>query len=261
MKLLGFILIAIVLPLLLSEFMSLCPSIARAIVRRAAGCMPRRHRERFQHEWLAELNFLEGNGRLAQVLLALRIFFCAPSASREVTGAPPLYVAACVRALDVLGATGLVVACLPVGVFTALAIWIEDGRPIFNRQRLVGMGGKRFCALSFRSMKIDARILRQSKSGAITSCVTRVGWFMRSTCIDELPQLLNVVRGDMSFVGPRPEREHVIDEMSKKLPGYERRLTVRPGLTGLAQVETPFSLDDDQQRKKLDDDLRYLTGT
>lgn len=151
------------------------------------------------------------------------------------------------RAFDLaLSAAGLI-ASAPLWALFAVAIRIEDGGPIFFRQERVGRGGGVFVAFKFRSMRPDA----ENGVGAIQAIehdprVTRAGRFMRATAMDELPQLWNIFRGDMSFVGPRALRPGEIEqgrngvlERLEDVPGFATRVSVRPGLTGIAQVYAP----------------------
>ncbi|MGE0040489.1 MAG: sugar transferase [Vicinamibacterales bacterium] len=154
------------------------------------------------------------------------------------------------RAFDVLlSGTGLVLSA-PLWILIAAAIKAEDGGPVFFTQERVGLGGRVFPAFKFRSMVPDA----ERNTGAIQAVdadprITRVGRLLRATAMDELPQLWNIFRGDMSFVGPRPLRPGEADTTSvgvvvplSAIRGYEERHTIRPGLTGLAQVFAPRDL-------------------
>jgi lipopolysaccharide/colanic/teichoic acid biosynthesis glycosyltransferase len=151
------------------------------------------------------------------------------------------------RAFDcALASSGLIVSA-PIWALLAIAIKLEDGGPIFFRQGRVGLGGRVFDALKFRSMVPDA----EARTGPVQATendprVTRVGRFMRSTALDELPQLWNIFAGDMSFVGPRPLRPGEVEVRGDgqlvhldQIPGYDARHRVRPGLTGLTQVYAP----------------------
>jgi lipopolysaccharide/colanic/teichoic acid biosynthesis glycosyltransferase len=150
------------------------------------------------------------------------------------------------RALDiVLSALGLVVSA-PVCAVLAVAIRLGDGGPVFFRQERVGKGGRVFTALKFRSMRPDAEALVGAVQAAEhDSRVTPIGRLMRATAMDELPQLWNILVGDMSFVGPRALRPGEIEAEGEALvrledvPGYEQRITVLPGLTGVAQIYAP----------------------
>jgi lipopolysaccharide/colanic/teichoic acid biosynthesis glycosyltransferase len=131
------------------------------------------------------------------------------------------------RLFDVVGASGGLVAFLPVMAAIAGAILLDDGRPILFRQERVGRARRRFNIVKFRSMRGDS--------------VTRVGRLLRATGLDELPQFLNILRGDMSAVGPRPLTESDIRRLGWDAPRYDFRWRVRPGLTGLAQVVSASS--------------------
>ena len=167
------------------------------------------------------------------------------------------------RAFDAaLAGTGLVLSA-PLWALFAAAIKIEDGGPIFFRQDRVGLAGRTFDALKFRSMRPDA----ERATGAIQATehdprVTRVGRFMRATAMDELPQLLNILRGDMSFVGPRALRPGEIEtgsngrlERLEDVPGFAHRIRVRPGLTGIAQI---YARRDVPRRQKFKYDRLYV---
>ena len=137
-----------------------------------------------------------------------------------------------------------------------LAIWLEDRGPVFYRQRRVGHRGRVFTVLKFRTMVPDA----ESRTGAVWAQstdprITRVGRILRPTAMDELPQLINIWRGDMSFVGPRAERPELHEEFAAEIPNFPRRLEVRPGLTGLAQVSGAYDL---HPAAKLAYDLQYV---
>jgi lipopolysaccharide/colanic/teichoic acid biosynthesis glycosyltransferase len=141
-------------------------------------------------------------------------------------------------------------------VLIPLAIWITDRGPIFYGQRRVGQRGREFTALKFRSMVPDA----ESMTGPVWSPaddprVTRVGKLLRATALDELPQVLNILKGDMSFVGPRSERPELYAEIVQQVPNFTKRLQVRPGLTGLAQVKGAYDLP---PAEKLAYDLEYV---
>ena len=150
------------------------------------------------------------------------------------------------RAFDVLlSGTGLVIS-VPMWVVIATAIKLEDGGPVLFPQDRVGLGGSTFRALKFRSMVPSASIRPPRQADEDDPRITRVGRVLRATAMDELPQLVNIFRGDMSFVGPRPLMPGEIELRGaaelvrlETIPGYEARHSVRPGLTGLTQVYAP----------------------
>jgi sugar transferase (PEP-CTERM system associated) len=163
------------------------------------------------------------------------------------------------RAFDVAAATALLVASAPIMLAAAVAILLESGRPIVLRQERIGLGGRPFLLLKFRSMRPDAErdgVPRWAAPG--DPRVTRVGRFMRVTRIDELPQILNILRGEMSFVGPRPERPFFVAQLGEQLPFYAVRHTVKPGLTGWAQVHYRYGASVEDAMHKLEYDLYYV---
>ncbi len=165
------------------------------------------------------------------------------------------------RVFDVVVSSVLSVLLLPLMALTALAVYIESGfsGPIIYRQVRVGMNGVDFEILKFRSMSVDAEkngVAQWAKSN--DNRVTKVGSFIRKTRLDELPQLYNVLRGDMSFVGPRPERPQFVSELAKTIEYYEMRHHVKPGITGWAQICYPYGASEDDAREKLQYDLYYL---
>lgn len=162
------------------------------------------------------------------------------------------------RALDLVGALVLLVVTLPVMLATAAAIHIEDGKPVFYRQVRVGRDGRAFTLYKFRSMRVDAEARGAVWAAVRDPRVTRVGAVIRRLRVDELPQLFNVLRGDMALVGPRPERPEFTSELADRIPGYADRLSVKPGITGWAQVSAPYAASIDDARDKLSYDLYYI---
>ncbi len=162
------------------------------------------------------------------------------------------------RLFDLTIAAIAVVFFAPVMAAVAAAIAIEDGEPVLYRQERVGRDGKTFEILKFRSMGLDAEKDGARLASAGDVRVTRVGKFIRRMSLDELPQLFNVLRGDMSVVGPRPERPVFVQEFEKKYPRYTERHLVPPGITGWAQVYGKRVLNFDDVPDKLRADLFYV---
>ncbi len=164
------------------------------------------------------------------------------------------------RVLDVVVASVLLVLLLPLIAVVAAAIFIETGLPIFYRQRRVGLAGRPIDVVKFRSMRVDA----ESQTGPVWATaddprVTRVGRILRRYRLDEIPQLFNVLVGQMALVGPRPERPHFCDALRGDVPLFELRTIVRPGITGWAQVRLAYGASSDDARAKLEYDLYYVT--
>lgn len=162
------------------------------------------------------------------------------------------------RIFDVVTSLTLLVATLPLMALVAVVIRIDSAGPAFYRQERVGFGGRPFTLLKFRSMRINAEAAGPTWAAHRDPRVTRIGAFMRKTRIDELPQLVNIMRGEMSFIGPRPERPHFVEQLSAVIPFYEQRARVKPGLTGWAQVNYPYGASVEDAKAKLSFDLYYV---
>jgi sugar transferase (PEP-CTERM system associated) len=163
------------------------------------------------------------------------------------------------RCFDLLVAGVLLPIAAPIMIAMALLVFLEGGAPIIYRQERVGYRGQRFTLLKFRSMTKDAEKDGQAAWASVNdSRVTAVGRFMRRTRIDELPQLINVLKGEMSFVGPRPERPPFVATLTERIPFYAVRHSVKPGLTGWAQVRYTYGGNVEESVKKLEYDLYYV---
>jgi sugar transferase (PEP-CTERM system associated) len=163
------------------------------------------------------------------------------------------------RALDLLGAGLGIILCGPLMVAIGLAIKLSSPGPVFYRQRRVGLNGEEFDVLKFRSMRADA----EKMSGPVWASeddprITKVGKILRKLRFDELPQFINVLRGEMSFVGPRPERPHFVEQLKQEVPFYDLRHSLRPGITGWAQVSYSYGATLDDSKVKLEYDLFYI---
>jgi exopolysaccharide biosynthesis polyprenyl glycosylphosphotransferase len=163
------------------------------------------------------------------------------------------------RMIDIVLASVALAIFAPVMLIAAIAVYLDSGRPVLFRQERVGVGGRPFSILKLRSMRLDA----ESDGGARWATAddprkTRVGSIIRRLSIDELPQLFNVLRGEMSLVGPRPERPIFVDLFRGTLPRYDERHLVRPGITGWSQVHMKRTLETSAVNEKLEYDLQYV---
>ena len=163
------------------------------------------------------------------------------------------------RLLDVLASLVGLALTLPITLATAIAIRLDSPGTIFYKQERIGRDGKPFMLVKFRSMRADA----EKHTGPVWATanddrVTLVGRFIRRVRVDEIPQMWNVLRGEMSFVGPRPERKYFTDELAKEIPYFLERLSVKPGLTGWAQVCYPYGNTKADAIQKLQYDLFYV---
>ena len=155
---------------------------------------------------------------------------------------------------------GLLILGAPLAALTALLVRLTSPGPVLYRQTRVGLDGKAFELLKWRTMRVDA----EKASGPVWATgdndprVTKLGRLMRKTRLDELPQLWNVMHGDMSFVGPRPERPHFVQQLREVIPYYDERHSVRPGITGWAQVKFPYGSTLEDAEEKLEYDLYYV---
>lgn len=163
------------------------------------------------------------------------------------------------KTFDLIVSISLFIVALPIMLIAALFIFLEDRGPIFYQQERVGKGGKPFNVLKFRSMRKDAETKGTPQFAATRDPrVTRVGRILRALRIDELPQIINVLNGDMSFVGPRPERPFFVNQFCEEVPFYHVRHSVKPGITGFAQVRYQYGASTDDALKKLQYDLYYV---
>ena len=162
------------------------------------------------------------------------------------------------RGIDVTVSAVVLLVGLPFWILIALLIKIESAGPVFYKQERVGKDGQRFNIIKFRSMYRDAEREGPQWAGKKDPRITRVGKLLRRLHIDEIPQLINILYGHMSLVGPRPERPVFVETLSREIPMYARRLKVRPGLTGWAQVRHKYDETIDDVKKKVQYDLFYI---
>jgi exopolysaccharide biosynthesis polyprenyl glycosylphosphotransferase len=163
------------------------------------------------------------------------------------------------RSIDIAVSAATLLIGLPVWLIVALAIKLDSKGPVLYTQDRVGKDGKIFKMIKFRSMDVDA----EKDSGPVWADkedprITRMGNILRKARLDEIPQFINVLDGDMSLVGPRPERQYFVERFSREIPLYARRLKVRPGITGWAQVKHKYDENIEDVKKKIDYDLYYI---
>jgi exopolysaccharide biosynthesis polyprenyl glycosylphosphotransferase len=162
------------------------------------------------------------------------------------------------RLRDIAGSLLLLVLTLPVMLVAACLIKLESPGPALFRQERVGLFGQVFTLFKFRSMRVDAEADGPCWAAKRDHRITRIGKFIRACRIDELPQLVNVLRGEMSLVGPRPERPYFIEKLTPLIPGYHQRTRILPGITGLAQVSYQYGASVEDARAKHTYDVYYL---
>lgn len=162
------------------------------------------------------------------------------------------------RVFDLCLALPLLICAAPFMLLTALAVRLDSPGAVLYRQRRTGYRGQDFTIMKFRSMRADAEKAGPQWAAEGDARVTRVGRFIRLTRLDELPQIFNVIRGDMSFIGPRPERPEFVADLREKIPHYDLRHLVPPGLSGWAQVCYPYGASVEDARQKLEYDLYYV---
>ncbi|MCB1971016.1 MAG: TIGR03013 family PEP-CTERM/XrtA system glycosyltransferase [Geminicoccaceae bacterium] len=162
------------------------------------------------------------------------------------------------RILDVVISLFVLILCVPLMLMAAIAVKLEDGGPVIYSQTRVGRNGQLFMLHKFRSMRTDAEKLGAQWAAENDPRVTRTGRFLRATRIDELPQLWNVLHGEMSFVGPRPERPVFVTELERELPYFNERHRIKPGISGWAQVNHEYAATIEDTRVKLEYDMYYV---
>tara|TARA_B100001540_G_C15613765_1_gene554344 strand:- start:144 stop:872 length:729 start_codon:yes stop_codon:yes gene_type:complete len=170
-----------------------------------------------------------------------------------------LYSRVLKRIFDVIFSIAGILICLPICIIVSLLIKIDSSGPILYFQSRSGRGGKLFNIIKFRSMVFDA----ESDTGPVWAGkedirITRIGKLLRRFHVDETPQLINILKGDMSIIGPRPERPFFVEKLKNTYPFYNRRLKIRPGVSGWAQINQPFDTDVKDVHQKLKYDFYYI---
>lgn len=163
------------------------------------------------------------------------------------------------RCFDIVASSILLIVSMPILIITATLVKITSPGPVFYRQERVGLMGQTFDVLKFRSMTVNAEadgVPQWAKENDVR--VTLIGKFIRKTRIDEIPQIFNVFKGDMSFVGPRPERPFFVEQLTEKIPMFDKRHIVKPGITGWAQLNYPYGASEEDSHRKLEYDLYYI---
>jgi exopolysaccharide biosynthesis polyprenyl glycosylphosphotransferase len=162
------------------------------------------------------------------------------------------------RIIDLCGAVLLLALTFPIWFAIAIAIKLEDGGPVIYTQKRVGQHGTPFSILKFRTMRTDAELYGAQWASKMDSRVTRVGDILRRTHLDELPQMINVLKGELSLVGPRPERPEFVHKLETEIPHYHARHFIKPGFTGWAQIKFRYARSVLDSQKKFEYDLYYM---
>ena len=221
-----------------------------------------------EHEHLGRImNELEGTGVRIKIIPDMYDILSGSVKMTSIFGAPlievnpqimPAWQFSVKRLIDIVFSILALVILSPALLVIALAVVLTSKGPIFFRQERIGLGGKPFHIIKFRSMVNDAERNGPQLSSTADPRITKVGRFLRRTRMDELPQFWNVLVGDMSLVGPRPERQHFIDEIMKVSPHYRHLHKVRPGITSWGQVKFGYAENVDQMIRRLKYDILYI---
>ena len=207
--------------------------------------------------WATATSALHGMGRLRPGQVALEALAPGWQHAPDVSHAG-MAEQVTRRGLDIALSLAGLAFTLPLLLLVAVLVRLGSPGPALYRQERVGLGGRTFVLLKFRSMRRDAEAAGPCWATERDPRVTRLGRLMRLTRIDELPQLLNVLAGSMSLVGPRPERPHFVRQLTQAIPHFADRLVVKPGITGWAQVNYPYGASVEDAREKLAYDLYYV---
>jgi len=162
------------------------------------------------------------------------------------------------RFVDIILAFSIIIITSPLWLIFAVLIKLEDKGPVFYRQKRVGKDRNEFWLTKFRSMKIDAENGKAKWAEKDDPRITKIGRFLRKIHLDELPQMLNILKGDISLVGPRPERPEFVKKLEKEIPHYHLRHIIRPGFTGWAQIKFRYGRTVEDSHEKFQYDLYYI---
>lgn len=162
------------------------------------------------------------------------------------------------RLADIIFSMSALLLLWPLFLLIALILWLDTGSPIFFLQERIGQGGRPFRIIKFRTMKVDAESQGPQLSFPEDKRQTRIGSILRRYRLDELPQFINILKGDMSLVGPRPERSYFIEQISQTTPDYPTLLQMRPGLTSWGQVRFGYASTIEQIAERMQFDLYYV---
>jgi lipopolysaccharide/colanic/teichoic acid biosynthesis glycosyltransferase len=233
------------------EFKAWTPWVIDRLVRKAVARLPENQRERFEEEWRSHIN--EIPGEIGKFVVALGFVSAARKMSLMLnTGHNRILVGDILkRAVDVTVGAAFLILYAPLLVILSLLIRLESSGPVFYRKVRVGLNGRKFWAYHFRTSSNLHENLKDASRSAPR--LTRIGKFLRRTAADQFPLLLNILRGEMSLIGPHPKTPQYVELMTPLIPGYCERAAMKPGLTGWAQVNGPSD-----PRTELANDLYYI---
>lgn len=248
--------------LLAAEIGAWCRGLAQKIVCATARKLPEKLQPRMLEEWSALLEDIPGD--LSKLWMAISLYrkrsVLADECEKLIDEPFPsrLVFRLTKRFVDMMVAIGGLMMMFPLFLLVAFLIKADSPGPVFYRQVRVGLRGRLFSIWKFRSTVQDPERAEPRWAQADDPCISRVGWWLRKTRIDEFPQLVNVLRGEMSLVGPRPQRPMLAKYMQESIPYYGLRHAVRPGITGWTQVKLPGGFSAEDAHMKLQYDLYYV---
>lgn len=235
---------------LTEEFKAWTPWLIKRLVMRAIARLPEDQRERFGEEWRSHIN--EIPGEIGKIVVALGLLSAARNMSSILKARRERIPLGDIlkRAVDVVFGTTVLVFYAPAFVLVSALIRLDSSGPVFQVEERIGLHGRKFPMYRFRTAPARAERMKTSRTGPR---LTRIGKFLRITGFDHLPMFINVLRGEMSIIGPSAKGAYFVEQMSKLVPSYCERVKVRPGMTGWAQVNGAFDA-----HKELARDLYYI---